>query len=353
MSGERTVRSGKPAPDERRGPTLNWLAVAGLALSGAFVVLAIAAPWIAPHDPTRLFEPMLSPSRLHPLGADDVGHDLLSELLYGARFSLGISLTSSLLSTLIGAALGLAAGYHRRTGALIMRVVDVFLAIPRFPLIVLMAAFLRPGPATLLLFFLLFGWPRTTRVVRSQVMAERGKGYIEAARLIGASDLRILTRHLLPATAPIALPRFLSEFQHVIVAESGLSFLGLGSPLVKSWGMMLAYASRHPTILITDLWVRWVLPPGLCITAMVLALAMIGVSTEMWYNPKLRASGRRIGERRVVRAGSEVARDRPVGPRAPAGGEYDLRGSVHSDAARPRSAAHAAAGDGALRAARD
>jgi ABC-type dipeptide/oligopeptide/nickel transport system permease subunit len=169
-----------------------------------------------------------------------------------------------------------------------MRIVDIFLAIPRFPLIVLMAAFLRPGAGTLLLFFVLFGWPRVARLVRAQVLSERNKGYVEAAQVIGARDRRIVFRHLLPGTLPIALPRFIAEFQHVIVAESGLSFLGLGNPLVKSWGLILSFAFRYPTILITDLWMRWALPPGLCITLVVLALALLSFALETWTNPRLR-----------------------------------------------------------------
>ena len=267
------------------------LALIGLILLSVFLVLAAFAPSIAPHDPKTLFEPLLPPSPQHPLGTDDIGHDLLSELCYGARFSLSIGLLSALFSTAIGTVLGLLAGYKERLGYGIMRIVDVFLAVPRFPLIVLMAAFLRPGAETLLLFFTLFGWPRAARLVRAQVLSERNKGYVEAAQLIGARDRRIMVRHLLPGTAPIALPRFIAEFQHVIVAESGLSFLGLGNPLVKSWGLMLSFAFRYPTILITDLWVRWALPPGLCITLVVLSLALLSYALEEQAIPRLRVRG--------------------------------------------------------------
>lgn len=170
-----------------------------------------------------------------------------------------------------------------------MRIVDVFLAIPRFPLIVLMAAFLRPGMETLLLFFILFGWPRAARLTRAQVLGERSKEYIEAARAIGARDGRILFRHLLPGTVAIMLPPFIADLQHVLIAESGLSFLGLGNPLVKSWGLILSFAFRYPTIFITDLWIWWALPPGLCITLVVLALALMSYSLETWANPRLQS----------------------------------------------------------------
>jgi peptide/nickel transport system permease protein len=263
-------------------------ALAGSILLGTLLVLAVLAPILAPHEPKALFEPLLPPSPQHPLGTDDIGHDLLSELLYGARFSLSIGLLSALLSTTIGTLLGLLAGYKERLGYAMMRVVDVFLAVPRFPLIVLMAAFLQPGAGTLLFFFTLFGWPRAARLVRAQVLSERNKGHVEAAQLIGARDRRIMVRHLLPGAAPIALPRFIAEFQHVIVAESGLSFLGLGNPLVKSWGLMLSFAFRYPSIMITDLWVRWALPPGLCITLVVLSLALLSYALEEQAMPRLR-----------------------------------------------------------------
>ena len=168
-----------------------------------------------------------------------------------------------------------------------MRVVDAFLAIPRFPLIILMAAFLRPGFRTLALFFILFGWPRATRLVRSQILSERNREYVDAARLLGVSNLRIMGRHLLPSAILITLVRFIMEFQHVILAESGLSFLGMGDPTAKSWGTILHYAFEYPTIFISDVWVRWAIPAGTCITLVVLALTFVGFSLEEWAEPRL------------------------------------------------------------------
>jgi len=263
------------------------LALVGLSLLALFGLLAAFAPYLSPHDPEEMYTPMLPPTRLHPLGTNDIGQDILSELLYGARFSLLIGFLSAAASTAIGLCLGPISGYYDRSGFAIMRAVDVFLAIPRFPLIILMAAFLRPGPGTLILFFVLFGWPRVTRLVRSQVLTERNREYIDAAHLIGVSDLRILGRHLLPSTIPITLVQFIMEFQHVILAESGLSFLGLGDPTIKSWGTILHYAFEYPTIFISNVWVRWMVPPGACITLVVLALTLVGFSLERWAEPRL------------------------------------------------------------------
>ncbi|MEA3374762.1 MAG: ABC transporter permease [Chloroflexota bacterium] len=268
-----------------------WLGGVGWGLLGLFALAALLAPWLSPHDPTAMGAPMLPPSPAHPLGTNDIGQDVLSELLHGARFSLLVGFLSASLSTVIGVSLGLIAGTYDRLGFAIMRVVDVFLAVPRFPLVVFLAAFLKPGFWTLVLFFSLFGWTKTTRLVRSQTLGERHNGYVEAAVAVGAGDWRILVRHLLPGTLSIALVRLIIEFQHVILAESGLSFLGLGDPTVKSWGAILHYAFEYPTIFISDIWLRWAVPPGVCITLVVLALTFVGFSVESWVNPRLNGRG--------------------------------------------------------------
>jgi len=111
--------------------------------------------------------------------------------------------------------------------------------------------------------------------------------------MVGARDVRLIFRHLLPSTMPIALSRFIVDFQHIILAESGLSFLGLGDPVTKRWGMILHYAFQYPTIFISDVWVWWALPPGICITLVVLALTFSGFSLEERANPRLRKSRQR------------------------------------------------------------
>jgi len=260
----------------------------GLGILLFFGLSALLAPLLAPYSPKELFAPMLAPSAKHPLGTNDIGNDILCELLYGASFSLAISSIATISATALGLALGLIAGYWEKTGALLMRLVDIFLAMPRFPLIVLMAAFLKPGPLTLTAFFILFGWPQTARLVRSQILSERSREYVAAARLIGASDWHILWRHLLPSVIPLALVRFVLEFQHVLLSESSLSFLGLADPTVKSWGNMLHHAFSYPTLFISNVWVRWILPPGACIALVTTALSLLSTSLEVWANPRLR-----------------------------------------------------------------
>lgn len=286
------------------------LARAGLLLLVLFVAAGVLAPCLSPHDPGRMFDPMLRPSAGHPLGTNDLGYDLLAELLQGARYSLGLAASAALASTLVGAGLGVLAGYYRRAGFALLRVVDVFLSVPRFPLIVLVAAFARPGFATLFFFFALFGWPSVTRIIQAHVLRECRQEHILAAQAIGVPGRRIVLRHLLPASLPIAFVRFVAEMQHIIVAEAGLSFMGLGDPTTRSWGMTLSHASRYPALLITDVWQWWVLPPGLAITLVCLGLALLGLGLEGVANPRLRAVAASAGQskraREVARAESAV-----------------------------------------------
>ncbi|HHX65448.1 MAG TPA: ABC transporter permease [Chloroflexi bacterium] len=266
----------------------NPLSLIGLLIWGALALGAVLAPWLSPYSMGDVFAPMLPPSADHPLGTNDLGYDLWTELLQGARFSLLLSALAATGSTALGLMLGLVAGYFERAGFVILRVVDVFLSVPRFVLIVLMAAFVRPGFGALLVFFILFGWPAVTRVIYAHVRGERQCEYVEAARLIGAGDIHILRKHLLPASLPIAFVRLVSEMQHVIMAESGLSFLGLGDPTAQSWGMTAAHAMRYPALLLTDVWRWWMLPPGMAITLTCTALVLVGLTLDRLANPRLR-----------------------------------------------------------------
>jgi ABC-type dipeptide/oligopeptide/nickel transport system permease subunit len=231
---------------------------------------------------------MLAPSEDHLLGTNDVGQDLFSELLYGARNSLLIAAVASVGATVIGVVLGLLSGYYSRLGFLAMRLVDIFLLIPRFPLIILVAVLLAPSVWNLILIFTLLGWPGTTRIIRSAVLSERNRDYVGGVRMLGARDPYVLRRYLLPQVMPLVIVQLVLEASHVILAESGLAFLGLGDPTAKSWGTMLHYAFEYPAIFVSDVWVRWMLPAGLCITLTVLALVFIGHALEEWANPRLK-----------------------------------------------------------------
>jgi len=253
------------------------------------VIVAVLAPYIAPYNPHQMSRPMEHPSSRHLLGTNDIGNDILSEIIYGTRVSLFIAFVVSAISMLVGTSLGLIAGYFDKLGFVIMRVVDIFLTIPRLPLIIVIAASMRPSIWNLIAIFLIFGWTMTARIIRSEVLTLRSRYYIDATKMIGGSDCYILWRHILPNVIPLVVVQFIMEAIHVIFTEAGLSFLGLGDPVARSWGMVLHYAFECPIIYVSDVWMWWMLPPGLCIVLTVLGLTFVGYALEETLNPKLKS----------------------------------------------------------------
>ena len=216
----------------------------------AFFLGGLAAPWIAPDDPSSidLTHRLESPSALHLAGTDELGRDTLSRLLWGARLSLAVSVSVVSISLALGLAVGGLAGY---TGgwidtALTTFAMNTFLALPGILLAIAFAAFLGPGFTNLVLALAIGGWAGYARLVRAQVMAVRQREYIEAARALGASGLRIFFRHILPNIVQPILVQAAIGMAGVILAEATLSFLGLGIPApAASWGAMLNDARLH------------------------------------------------------------------------------------------------------------
>jgi peptide/nickel transport system permease protein len=269
--------------------TSNNLGMFGLSLLVIFLLIALLAPLIAPFDPTeRVGAPFTKPNGQFLLGTNDVGQDILSELLYGTRISLLIGVIAAFISILLGCLVGVIAGYYGgKIEAFLMRLVDLVLVIPFLPLMILLAAFIGPSFWNIILVISLISWASPARVIRSQVLTLKTKGYVEAARSIGTSIRVILIRHILPGVIPIALSQFVLAASHSILIEASLSFLGLGDPFTKSWGTILYYAQARGAFL-TDAWIWWVLPPGLLITTLVIGFAFTGYSLEEILNPRLR-----------------------------------------------------------------
>lgn len=269
-----------------------WPARAGLILLLCFVVLAVGGERLAPYPPEQLSgRPFAPPSREHWLGTNDIGQDLLSELIVGARVSLLVGLLSATLATALGLAVGLLAGYYGGVvDAALMRVVDVLLVVPFLPLTVVLAAYLGPSLFTLTLVIGLVSWSRPARLIRAQVLTLKSQEYVLAARALGVANLGILRRHLLPGTLTLALVQFILGTSQAILIESALSFLGLGDPTVASWGSMLYYAQARSAFL-TGAWPWWVVPPGAMIATLVLSLALVGVGLEARLNPATRGRG--------------------------------------------------------------
>ena len=268
----------------------NPLGLVGLVLLIAMLVMALGANWIAPYDPTKQTgKPFDTPSAAHWLGANDIGQDILSELIYGARISLLIGILAAGIAMVIGTGVGLLAGYYRgAAGMLLMRLVDVVLVIPFVPLMVLLAAYLGQNLWNLIAVIGLLIWARPARVIRSQVLSLAEREYVTAARAAGARDGYILIKHILPGVLSLALAQFVLATSSSILIEASLSFLGLGDPTQKSWGAVLFYAQARNAFL-SGAWKWWVIPPGLMITASVLGFALLGFALEETLNPRLKA----------------------------------------------------------------
>lgn len=267
----------------------NGRAMLGLWLLTVLALSALLAPVLTPHDPemVNVAAAELPPGPGHPLGTDELGRDVLARLLYGGRISLTVGLSAVALYVLIGVALGAAAGYYGRwVDSLIMRLTDVVMIVPFFPLALTMAAVLRPGLYTTMLVLGLLGWTGVCRLVRGEFLTLRQREYVQAARAEGASDLRIIFRHILPnAMGPVAVAATLGVAS-AIMSEAGLSFLGFGvQPPTPSWGNMLASALSLRALLLQPwLWV----PPGLMIFAAVLAVNLVGEGLREALDPQLR-----------------------------------------------------------------
>ncbi len=258
---------------------LSRLRLIGLFILSLFLALALFAPLIAPHDPWETKMPYLPPSQEHRLGTNDIGQDILSELIYASRVSLTIGFLAGLISVLIGATLGLLAGYYRgAVEELVMATGDVVLLVPGLPLMIILAAYLSPSMWNIILAVGLLWWCSTARVVHSRVLQLREMPFVEAARALGGGDLYIIFHHILINSKEVIYAKFALAVASAMLTEASLSFLGLGDPLNISWGEMIHFAFSRGGFA-NDMW-WWYLPPGLMICASVLGFVMISMETE-------------------------------------------------------------------------
>jgi peptide/nickel transport system permease protein len=258
-----------------------------LGVIGLFVFLAVFGSLLAPQDPqASSVEVLEGPSGDHLLGTTEVGADVFSQLLVGARVSIVIGITAALISGFIGAAAGLIGGYF---GGWTDRVIDAFenwfLVLPTLPLMVVLARLLDPSITVLIAVIALTSWAGTGRVVRAQVLTLKERAYVERARALGASDWYIIRRHVLPNAIPLIFASTVLIVAVAILAEAALAFLGLGDPSSISWGSMIenGFSAGAPS---AGAW-WYVVPPGLCITVLVFAIGLIGYQFEQQINPRL------------------------------------------------------------------
>ena len=261
----------------------------GLAALSAIVFLALAAPLVCSHSHQSISGPALSPpGNGHILGTDELGCDLWAQLCHGARISLIIGLGTALAAGIGGGIAGILSGYAGgTTDTILMRLADVLLVLPDLPVLIVLAAFFGPSLMTIVLVLACFSWVHTARVVRSRVLALKEKQYIKAAVLCGAGPLFLIRRHFLPEVFPLVAVSMIRLTGRAVVAEAGLSFLGLGDPASKSWGLIIHHALSFPGIYYTKFWQWWLLYPWLALTLMVVSLALVSRDMEKIADPRL------------------------------------------------------------------
>lgn len=244
-------------------------------------VLALFPTAIAPYDSTKSVAlPLQKPGKENILGTNDLGQDLFSELIAGTRTSLFTGMIVSLIAVLAGVFIGLVSGYLGGwVDSLLMRITDLILVLPFLPLVILISVYLGPSQWNIIIVLSIFFWAGPARLIRARVLSARSDTYIEAARVLGANPLQIMAGHLWSNVRPLAVVQIVLVASASILAESSLSFLGLGDPSGKSWGTML-YFARASGAFLSDAWKWWVLPAGLMITLTVLSLGLIGYSLE-------------------------------------------------------------------------
>jgi peptide/nickel transport system permease protein len=291
LTGSPTERSRSYWRESADRLWVNRIAVA----CAAYVLLLAAAALLAPlfsryvthydattQDLTQLFR---SPSGRHLLGTDELGRDTLTRLIYGAQVSLAVGFLTATLSLVVGGTVGMVSGYLGGwVDSLLMRLVDIILSIPAIFLYILLSTLLRPNAVTLSFIIAFVGWGNVCRLVRAEALSLRSREFIVATRSIGAGTVRVIVRHLLPNALPVMIVAASLAVGQIILAESALSFLGLGiQPPTPSWGNMLSNAQQY---YYHSVWL--VLFPGLMIVLVVLAASLLGNAVRDAFDPRLR-----------------------------------------------------------------
>ena len=259
----------------------------GVILVGIVILAAVFAPYLTPYglDDYDIANGLAKPSLKHLLGTDKNGIDILTQLLYGARISLMIGITTGLCVTLLGATMGIVSAYFGKVSAVvILNVINVLLVIPTTPLMMIMSN-LSSSYLMMIAIFTLIGWCGTARMVRAQVLSIMNMNYIRAAELAGGSKNYIMFRHIMPSVSHLLIMNTALSCAGFMIAEAGLSFIGLGDPSVMSWGKILVAARE--SAFTSGLW-AWVIAPGIAIFITVFGFMQIGYALEEILNPKMK-----------------------------------------------------------------
>ncbi|MGF7184223.1 peptide/nickel transport system permease protein [Desulfitispora alkaliphila] len=270
--------------------TGNNMGRVGLVMLTLLLVVAVMGNIIAPYAPgDYAAEAFVKPSGEHWLGTNDVGQDIFSRLLAGAKTSLTVALGVSLLATTIALLMGTtAAVLGGPWDRMAMRTVDIFLVMPAMIIVILVAVYIQPGTIQLIIILGLLQWPASTRIIRSQTLTLKEREHIWAARAAGANWLYVTGKHIIPDLGPILTAGAIQGARRAVFMEAGLSFLGMTDPTVVSWGKMIYHSLQFVYL---DVWVWWLLPAGLCLSFTVMALSFVGFALESALDPRLRRNG--------------------------------------------------------------
>lgn len=262
------------------------------AVIGLFVLIFLTtaivfAPYVSPFDPDKRHDQTFSPPSLtHWLGTNDIGVDVLSELIHAGRISLMVGFIAAGIIVFTGSIVGLFSGFMGgMVDEILMRISDIVLILPRFPLMIVMAAYMGPGVWTIIFAYSIVGWPSLARQVRSQILTVKEASFIEASKASGAGSLRIMFSHILPNIQGIIIANGVMEIMFAILTEAGLSFLGLGDATQKSWGVMLYFAQIQGAFLRGAWW--WIFPPGICIALISCSFNYVGTALNDLFGLKL------------------------------------------------------------------
>ncbi|SDK18292.1 ABC transporter permease [Natronincola ferrireducens] len=247
-----------------------------------FIILAIFGGFLSPHPYDIPSGAALQPpSKGHWMGTDDLGIDLWAQICHGARISLTVGLVTAFVGVVGGGMLGIYAGYYGgKIDGWIMRLIDLIIVIPELPMMIVLGAFFGPSLRNIIIVLSLFSWTTPARIIRSKILSIKEEKYIKIAEGYGAGFLYITSKHFLPQVFSLMMVNFIKLISKAIVAEAGLSFLGLGDPTSKSWGLMLNHALAFQGIYFTEFWKWWVLFPLGCTLMVVLSVSFVGKEIE-------------------------------------------------------------------------
>lgn len=279
----------------RRLPRRVTIGGIGFAIVGTIALIALLAPWLVTFRHTALAgAPLEPPSAEFRLGTNGLGQDVYSQLVLGARLSMTIALLAGVGTLGIGASVGLTAGWlGGRVDAVLMRIVDLVLAVPRLPLLILVGAYIGPSVVSIAVVISLTSWPGGARVIRSQVLSLRERTHLRASTGFGAGTFHVLRRHVVPELGLILVAGLIGAAGRAVMIEAGLAFIGLGDPTQSSWGQMLRSAINYSGLFFTDAWLWWMVPPIIAISLLLLGMTFVGISVEERINPRLSRHARR------------------------------------------------------------